>query len=265
MQSISPGASHSEDHLIKTHHPHSTNITRITSTGARNTFALTQNGELFQLFRGSYKKGWQRFLATEGSLYQDVAVSKKWLGNYLFAIGKHDKLLYRFSKPNNSMELISPDLETKIISIAPKSKHRVYAVTESGDVMYINFDKRKLWTKIGEGMKKVVTGSGEGKREVWAIGIDSHPYRFNYGKKTWIKFDVLINDLTVGRDNSILGTTQEGNLVKFDGKSTFVNIIGTSRFTYVEANTIRDIFAIDKNGVVIEIALQQSMCCPWFS
>jgi hypothetical protein len=233
----------------------------IASAGPKHTYALNHSGDLFFMKNG-YDIGWERYKPTYGSQFSAISITKEMFSWNLFAIGKHDKLLYRFNPSKNIMELISPDLDTKIANIAARSKHKLYAVTESGDLLYVNFVKSHKWKKIGYGMKKVTTAKYMNKREVWGIGIDLHPYRYNLAKKTWQRFGIQVLDISAGTENLVLVVNTEGKLLRWDGKDDFIQITGITDIAAVAAYSPEFILVVEKKkGTVMKISLGSSSSC----
>ncbi|KAL0490056.1 acyl-CoA synthetase family member [Acrasis kona] len=197
-------------------------IATISSTGRRNTFALSEAGKLYKMYRKDAVMRWAE-VDTQGLLFRDIyAVENGLLTSTLFAVGKQDMQLYRYSSRKNVMELISPDLTTKIKTISAKTPKKVFAINHDGHLMYANFLKHNTkWSQYQDiEMSSVKIGPKYlGKREIWALGPDGTVFRLTHKSLVTLQFKFI--DMCVCYRHDVFGLDLAGRLWKWNGSSGF--------------------------------------------
>jgi hypothetical protein len=194
-------------------------LEKICCCGKGNIWGLSKSHELYHLVSANGTLEWQ-YYPTEGKLFKDISCVKH---DILFAIGANDGLLYRLS---NKIELVIPSDTTRLISISAMTKRKIYAISETNQIMVLRLKhlvKKPQWELMGGKLNKIAAGGRHVIRrsELWGIGLDNRAYRWD--GTIWVPFNIEVLDISVAVDNAVYGVRkQDGRLVKWDGWEQFL-------------------------------------------
>ncbi|KAL0481902.1 hypothetical protein AKO1_011291 [Acrasis kona] len=238
------------------------------TTGSKNEdiYSLTYGGHIFKLNK---EKQWD-FINTGKFGFKDISCAKN---GDLFAVAGHDNLLHQYIE--GQFIKITIDHNVPLSHIKAITGKKVLGVG-LGDNLPVVLDikhgtdastlKRPSWVRFGNvPLKNIACGSKQllHKMEIWGLGVDDYPYRFDDSTDKWYKVgDVKMRLLDISTDNVVYGVTAtDGLLFKWNSKDKFsvvekaeskcreVNLVSIS--SYKES---RAIHAIDgKSGNLIKL------------
>ncbi|KAL0485930.1 developmentally-regulated protein [Acrasis kona] len=240
---------------------------QVCAVGAKESiFGLTRGGQIFKLIDRSRNRLEWNFFDTAGQRFIDICSVK----TTLFAIGT-DRLLYCWNKLNKSQKLFIPNDTQRLRQVSAMSKRKVYGLAEDGTVLFAKrgigpMKSKATWIPVGnQKMKKISTGSKHllRKVELWAVGLDDRAHRFDHFNDLWIMYDIIVNDLSVTRDNAVYAVRKkDGRLMKWNGGDHFVlQDLGKNETTeeYHLLNVSaykerKEVYSVDQNGNLLKMS-----------
>jgi hypothetical protein len=143
----------------------------------------------------------------------------------LFAVATDGKL---YKIDTNTNQMIHIPTPSNMLQVRATCKSILLGLDSKGILHIRDTDTSDEWKSFGPPMHFKCISCGKKRRfrkpaEIWAVGIDDKPYRWDRNTKTWVSVPDRLLKVSVAQDNTVYGIRKYDNrLVKFDSQHYWV-------------------------------------------